>query len=104
MITFDLNLGSIIVGVVGAAITATLTYLVREVRRLIRLIERHEKVLFGDTDIQDWDGVVNICLANRRYSVNDRRAFIYLISILCKNKTLEMDSELSDALEQLKKG
>jgi len=103
MITVDLNLENIIIGVVGSAITLTLTYLVREVRRLIHLIERHEKVLFGDTDIKDWNGVVNICLANRRYSMNDRRAFIYLISILCRNKTIEMDSELSEALEHLKK-
>lgn len=103
MITLDLSLGNLIIGVVGTAITAALTYLVRETRRLVRLIERHEKVLFGDQDIEDWEGLVKLALANRRYSINDRRAFIYLISILCRNKVIEMDKELEEALEHLKR-
>jgi len=98
----EINLSSLVTGIVGTAITSVLVYLVRETRRLIRLIERHEKILFGDTDIEDWDGIVKMCLSNRKYMNNDRRAFIYLISILCKNKTIEMDSELSEALEALK--
>ncbi len=103
MIEFDINLGSIIIGIVGTAVTGVLTYLVREVRRLIRLIERHEKVLFGDSDIEEWEGLVKLTLANKRYSINDRRAFIYLISILCRNKTIEMDGELEEALDHLKR-
>lgn len=92
-----------IIGIIGTLITSLLLYLVREVRRLVHLIERHEKVLFGDSDIQDWDGLVKICLANRKYATDDRRAFIYLISILCKNKLITMDDELTDALDKLKR-
>lgn len=103
MITFDINLGSIIIGVVGTAISLILAYLVRETRKLIKLIERHEKVLYGDPDIQDWDGLVKVALSNKRYSINERRAFIYLISILCRNKVIEMDKELEETLDQLKK-
>lgn len=103
MITFEISLGSMIVGIIGTLLSALIIYLTREVRRLVRLIERHEKVLFGDPDIEDWNGLVKMCLASKKYSINDRRAFIALISILCRNKTIELDGELTESIEILKK-
>lgn len=94
---------SIIIGVTGAGIVAVLGWLVKEVRALIKLIKRHEKVLFGDEDISDWDGLVKICLANKKYSINDRRAFIALISILHRNKVIDVDSELQESIDILKR-
>ena len=94
---------SIIVGITGAIIIAVLGWLVKETRTLIKLIKRHEKVLFGDEDISDWDGLVNICLANKKYSINDRRAFIALISILHRNKIIDFDSELQESIDILKR-
>lgn len=92
-----------IIGIIGTLITSLLLYLVREVRRLVHLIERHEKVLFGDSDIQEWEGLVKICISNRKYAIDDRRAFIYLVSILCKNNIITMDDELMEALDKLKR-
>lgn len=103
MITFDISLGSLIVGVIGTLLTTLIIYLIREVRILVRLIKRHEKVLFGDPDIEDWNGLVKMCLASKKYSINDRRAFIALISILCRNKIIELDGELTESMELLKK-
>lgn len=99
----EISIGTIITGIAIAIIIALLTYLTKEIRRLINLIQRHEKVLFGDIDIQDWDGLIKICLSNKKYSISDRRAFIALVSILCKNKVIEMDDELRDSIETLKK-
>jgi hypothetical protein len=110
MITYDISLGSLIVGVVGTLLSAFILYLSRKVSTVIELIHTHdenlrkfERILFGDPDIQEWEGLVKISLANKKYSINDRRAFIILISKLCKNKALEMDNELTEAIDLLKK-
>lgn len=94
----------IIVSVVGTLLVAAIIYMVREVRKLVKLIERHEKILFGDQDISSWEGIVKIALDNRKYSVNDRRAFIELIRILNKNKVIDLNDEFHTTIEILKTG
>ena len=104
--TFDImddGVWKIVVTVVGSLLVTSILWVVRELRRLIKLIERHEKVLFGDTDISDWVGLVKISLSNRQYSIIERKALVLLIQILCRNKTIELDSDLKDVLELLKK-
>lgn len=93
----------ILVTIVGFLIVSLLTYLSINVRKVIKLIERHEKVLYGDSDITDWSGLVKISLKNREYSINDRRAFILLVQILCRNKIIDLDPELKELLDILKK-
>lgn len=103
MISYDVNVGSLVIGIIGTLLTGLIIYLVKEVRELVSLIERHEKVLFGDPDIEDWVGLVKLCLSNKKYAINDRRAFIALVAILCRNKQIELDEELKESLSLLKK-
>jgi hypothetical protein len=93
----------IIIAVAASLITAAILYLARVVNKLVKLIERHEKILYGDPDITDWPGLVKISLNQREYGINDRRAFILLVQILCRNKTIELDGELKEILDIIKK-
>jgi hypothetical protein len=99
----DDGVWKIAVTIVGSLLVAALLYLARVVNRFVKLIERHEKVLYGDQDIADWVGLVKISLNNREYSITSRRVLILLVSILCRNKTIELDPELKELLDLLKK-
>lgn len=100
---FEDILDKIIIAIVSGAILALLTYLVRTVRATYTMLQKHEKILFGDSDIQEWEGIVKIAIANRKYTIADRRAFIALVSTLCKTNTIILDDDLRDAIDTLKK-
>lgn len=87
---------------VGVGVPGIL-YIVKRIHRISELSEKHERILFGEENKEMWEGLVTICLANRKYSINDRKAFISLISILNKNGVVVIDDEFKDAIEPLKK-
>lgn len=84
-------------------ITGVLSFIAYHVWRIKRLIEKHERVLFGDKETETFEGIVTICLSNRKYSITDRKAFIALITTLCKHGVITVDDEFKEAIESLKK-
>lgn len=91
-------------GIIVGLSVPLLIYLIKSILNVNRLLKRHEKILFGDDDIKAWEGIVEITLANRKYTINDRRALIELINMLTKNKIIEIDEDYKKTLDILKTG
>jgi len=89
-------------GVTTTVAISLLYYIGNRVNRISKLLDKHEKVLFGDADIEEWQGVVKITISNRKYTLSDRKALIELINILKSNGTIELTEDLRDAINQLK--
>ncbi len=60
---------------VAATITTTAAiYVARQARKIALRLERYDRVLFGDDQIDGREGIVNIALENERRSLENRDA------------------------------
>jgi len=89
-------------GVTTTMAIALLYYIGNKVGHISKLLEKHERILFGDSDINAWEGIAKITIANQKYIVSDRRAFIELVSILHRNNIIEINEELKEILDTIK--
>ena len=97
------SISPIVYPVAVFCITSLLGYIAYTVNRMRLLLEKHERVLFGDKEIQLFEGIVPICIANSKYCIADRKVIIALITKLCEHGVIDIDSEMREALEELKK-
>lgn len=60
---------------VGATVTASAAIYVARIARQVRTqLDRHDRILFGDDEIDGREGIANIALQNERRSLENRDA------------------------------
>lgn len=86
----------------GTAITTGLGYVIYLVRRIDTTLERHERVLFGDANVSEWEGLVRTSVNIKKHEMINRESFLALVQILISSGVINPDDDVKQMIDNIK--
>lgn len=93
----------IVIMATGGAMGSLIVYIAIQVRQIYNSQQLHNRMIFGEDGVEGWEGLLRICLDNRKYIAQVIDILDDLIDTLARSDSLTVDLQLlKDKLQEIK--
>ncbi len=89
-------LGNVIAPVVVSLTVGVLYYVASTVRKWSKVQEKHNRILFGEDELSEWNGIVPIVIENKRVNIENRRAMLMLVNVLISEGVIKTSKNVEE--------
>lgn len=88
----------IFIGICASIISAGICYMVHVNRKMLKRLDTHDRLFFGEAGVDAWKGILTIISTIDEKTDKDHKAITRIVDCLQKNKLIETSSPLYQAM------